>query len=51
MLEHCTFSSQIFGCGKVYYSNSIIIINFVQILIPNCWFENVFSTYFGIEIS
>jgi hypothetical protein len=45
MLEHCTFDTQIFGCGKVYYSNSIIITNFVQTLIPNCWFENVFPTY------
>jgi hypothetical protein len=27
--EHCTFDSQIFGCGKVYYSKSIIIINVV----------------------
>jgi hypothetical protein len=49
--EHSTFDSQIFGCGKVYYSNSIIITNVVQILIPSCWFENVFHTYFGIENS
>jgi hypothetical protein len=25
MWEHCTFDSKIFGCGKVYYSNSPII--------------------------
>jgi hypothetical protein len=31
-------------------TNSIIITNFVQTLIPNCWFEIVFPTYFGIEI-
>jgi hypothetical protein len=51
MWEHSTFDSKILGCGKVYYSNSIIITNFMQTLIPNCWFENVFPTYFGIEIS
>jgi hypothetical protein len=48
--EHHTFDNKIFGCGKVYYSNSIIT-NLMQTLIPNCWFENVFPTYFGIEIS
>jgi hypothetical protein len=41
----------VFGRGTVYYSNSIIITNFVQILIPNRWFENVFPTYFVTEIS
>jgi hypothetical protein len=25
MWEHCTFDSEIFGCGKVDYSDSIII--------------------------
>jgi hypothetical protein len=50
MWEHCTFDNQIFGCGKVYYSTSIIVMNFVQTHIPNRWFENVFPTYFGIEI-
>jgi hypothetical protein len=49
--EHCTFDSQVFGFGKVYCANSIIITNFLQTLIPNCWFEKVFSKYFGIEIS
>jgi hypothetical protein len=51
MWEHCTFDSQIFGSGKVYYSNTIIIIDFVQTLIPHCWFENVFPTYFAIKMS
>jgi hypothetical protein len=51
MWGHFIFDSQIFGCGKIYYSNSIIITNFVQILTPNCLFENVIPTYFGIEIS
>jgi hypothetical protein len=35
MWEHGTFDSQIFGCGKVYYSNSIIITNFVQNIVHN----------------
>jgi hypothetical protein len=26
MWEHCTFDNKIFGRGKIYYSNSIIII-------------------------
>jgi hypothetical protein len=50
MWELFTFGSQIFGCGKVYYSNCITIANLVQTLIPNFWFENVFHTYIGIEI-
>jgi hypothetical protein len=33
MWEHSTFDSHIFGCSKIYYSNYIIIINFVQTLI------------------
>jgi hypothetical protein len=49
MREHCTFGSQIFGCGKVYYSISVIITNFVQTVILNCWFEYVFPTFFGIK--
>jgi hypothetical protein len=28
--EHHTFGNNIFGCGKVYYSNSITITNFMQ---------------------
>jgi hypothetical protein len=51
MWEHRTFDNKIFGYGRVYYSNSIIITNFMQTLILNRWFENVFPTYFGIEIS
>jgi hypothetical protein len=23
----------------------------VKLVIPNCWFENIFFTYFGIEVS
>jgi hypothetical protein len=45
------FDFKIFGCGKVYYSNSIIMTNFVRTLIPNCWLENVFCTNFDIENS
>jgi hypothetical protein len=30
MWEHCTFDIKIFGCGKGYYSNSIIITKLVQ---------------------
>jgi hypothetical protein len=51
MWEHRNFDNKIFRCGKVYYSSSVIITNFVQTLIPNCWFENVVPTYFGIEIA
>jgi hypothetical protein len=50
MWEHLTFDNKIFGYGKVYYSNSIIITNLVQTLIPNCWFGNVLPADFGIEI-
>jgi hypothetical protein len=39
MMEHCTFDCEIFGCGKVYYSSSIITTNCVSIFIPNCQFE------------
>jgi hypothetical protein len=37
--------------GKVYYSNSIIITNFVWTLIPNCRFQNIFPAYFLIKIT
>jgi hypothetical protein len=50
MWEYCTFENKIFGCGEVYYSNSIIITNIVQSLIPKCWLENVFPTDFGVEM-
>jgi hypothetical protein len=42
---------EIFRCGKIYYSNFIIINNIVVTFIYNGWFKNVFSAYFGIEIS
>jgi hypothetical protein len=29
MWEHRTFACEVFGCGEVYYSNSIIINNVV----------------------
>jgi hypothetical protein len=51
MWEHCTYDNQIFGYGKVYYKNSVIIANSMQTRIPNCLFENFFPAYFGIEIS
>jgi hypothetical protein len=47
MWEHCTFDSKIFRCGEVYYSNSIIITNFVQTFIPNRWFENAYRILVG----
>jgi hypothetical protein len=51
MWEHCTYDNQIFGYDEVCCSNSIIITNFMQPLISNCWVENVFPTYVAIEIS
>jgi hypothetical protein len=30
MWEHHTYDNKIFGCGKVYFSNSFIITNLVQ---------------------
>jgi hypothetical protein len=42
---------QHFECGEVHCSNSIIITNFMYILILSCWYENGFPTYFGLEIS
>jgi hypothetical protein len=29
MREHGAFDNEVFRCGKVYYSNSIIVTNFV----------------------
>jgi hypothetical protein len=34
-----------------YYSNPIIINNFMETLITDCWFENTLSPHFPIEIS
>jgi hypothetical protein len=42
MIAHDNYYSQFY--------HYIIIINFMQILIPNCWFENVLPAYFGTEI-
>jgi hypothetical protein len=50
MWEHFISDNQVFGCGKICYLNSITITGFVQTLVSYCWFENVFRTYFGIEI-
>jgi hypothetical protein len=49
--EHRTFDNKVFGYGKVYYCNSIIITNLVQTLIRSCWFANAFPSDFDIEIS
>jgi hypothetical protein len=45
MWKHSAFDLKTFGCGKIYYFNSIIVTNFVETLIPN-----VFRAYFGIDI-
>jgi hypothetical protein len=29
MWEDCTFGNEIFRCGRIYYSNSIIITDYV----------------------
>jgi hypothetical protein len=41
MWKHGTLDNYIFRCGKVHYSNHIIITNFMYIPIPNCWFDNI----------
>jgi hypothetical protein len=51
MWEHFNFDSDIFGCGKVDYSNSIIIANLEDTPIPNRWFKIIFPTYVRIKIS
>jgi hypothetical protein len=48
MWEHCTFD-RFLDVAK-FITLTIIIINYVWTLIPNCWLENVFPTYFGMEI-
>jgi hypothetical protein len=45
MWEHRTVDNQIFGRGKVYYSNSIIITTFMQTLIPSCSFEIPYQNF------
>jgi hypothetical protein len=51
MWEHCSFDCEIFRCGKILYTNSIIITDFVLTFIPNFRSKNAFPAYFGIEIS
>jgi hypothetical protein len=48
--EHCTLDYEVFRCGKIYYSKSIINTNFAYTFIQNCWFKNLFYVYIGIEI-
>jgi len=47
--EHRALNHQIFRCGKVYYSNPIIVTNLMETLLPNYWLENILSTYFCIK--
>jgi hypothetical protein len=51
MWKHCASDSDVFRCGNIYYSNANVITIFVSTFVPNCRFKNVFSAYFGIEIS
>jgi len=44
-------NNQIFRCGKVYYSNPIIVTNPMETLLSNYWLENFLSTYVCIKIS
>jgi hypothetical protein len=46
MLEHFELRHQIFLCGKVYSSNTIIITILIYTLIPNIRFENILSPHF-----
>jgi len=47
--EHCALNNQIFRCCEVYYSNTIIITILMQILIPNCRFENSSLPIFALK--
>jgi len=49
--EPYALKSQIFLCGKVYYSNTIIITVLMQTLIPNCQFKNTLSLQICTKIS
>jgi hypothetical protein len=50
MREHGTFDMKVVRCGKVYYSNSIIITNFVTLISDFC-LENIFDAYFHTIIT
>jgi hypothetical protein len=48
MWVHRTFDNKIFECGKMYYSNSIIINNFMKTIIPKligCCFAKNFQIF------
>jgi hypothetical protein len=49
--EHRAINNEIFWCGKVYYSNTIIITILMYTFIPNCRIENILSPQFCIKIS
>jgi len=51
MWEHFARNNLLFSCGKIYYSNSIIITNFIQDLIPYRGYDCIFSAYICAEIS
>jgi hypothetical protein len=38
MWEHCSLDNYIFGCGKVYHANAIIITAFMYTPVHNCQF-------------
>jgi hypothetical protein len=51
MRELVLFTTKFLDVAKLTTLNSIIITNFVQTLIPDCRFEDIFPTYFCIEIT
>jgi hypothetical protein len=51
MREHCTLGNQVFRLSKVYYSNSIVITNFMQTLISDTRFEDIFPAFFRIDFT
>jgi hypothetical protein len=51
MWEHHILDREIVGCGRVCYSNTIIITDFCKLSFPICQSKDVFTAYFGLEIS
>jgi hypothetical protein len=50
MREHGTSDNKVFRSGKIYYTNSISITNFMWTHVPDHQFKNIFLAYFALKL-
>jgi hypothetical protein len=50
MWQHCTFDCEIFRCGEVYYSNSIILPTATSLISVHVWSIINLKLIHGLEL-